>query len=40
MGCRENEEELLEKLSELRSRADELLEKIKKWRDDDLITIY
>lgn len=39
-AAEKNEEELLEKLSELRSRADELLEKIKKWRDDDLITIY
>lgn len=30
----------MEKLSELQSRADELLEKIKKWNSEDLITIY
>lgn len=39
-AAEKNEEELMEKLSELQSRADELHEKIEKWRDDDLITIY
>lgn len=38
-AAEKNEEELMEKLSELQSRADELLEKIKKWNSEDLITI-